>query len=70
MGTAGAVGFTLTVAVWRLNFLLFTLFLPHSIAKLLHTVELWVVQERQEVSVPQPVLGRLTYPTTCGGKAR
>lgn len=27
-----------------------------------------MVQERQEISIPQPVLGRVTYPSSCSGK--
>lgn len=42
---AGAVWFTLTVVVWCLHPLLFALFLPNSVAKVLHAVELRVVQE-------------------------
>lgn len=69
VGTAGGVRFTLTVAVGCLHPLLFALFLPNSVAKLLHAVEVWVVQERQEVSIPQPVLGRVTRPARCAGKS-
>lgn len=68
-GTAGPVRFTLTVVIWRLHPLLFALFLPNSIAKLLHAVEVRVVQERQEISIPQPVLGRVTYRASCSGKS-
>ncbi|TNN56369.1 hypothetical protein EYF80_033405 [Liparis tanakae] len=72
VGAAGAVGFALTVSVGRLHPLLFAIFLPNSIAKLFHAVEVRVVQERQEIAIPQPVLGRVTDPdpdpASCAGK--
>lgn len=60
VGAAGALRSTLTVAVRHLHPLLFALLLPNSIAELLHAVEVRVVQERQEVAIPQPVFGRVS----------
>lgn len=70
VGNASGVRFTLTIIVGCLHPLLFALFLPNSITKLLNAVQVRVVQERQEVSVPQPVLGRVTCPTSYTGKSR
>lgn len=52
--------FPLTAAGRRLPLLLFPVFLPNPIAELLHAVKVRVVQEGEEVSVPKPVLGRVT----------
>lgn len=68
---AGAVGFALVVAVGSLYPLLFSLLFPNSVAKLLHAVQLRMVEERQEVPVPHPVLGWVTRASSCcPGKSR
>lgn len=59
---------TLGVGGGRLRPLLLALFLPNAVAKLLHAAEVRVVQEREEVPVPQPVLGRLVRHAVRGGK--
>lgn len=64
------VGFALVVAVGGLHPLLFALLFPNSVAELLHAVQLRVVEERQEVSVPHPVFGRVTRASSGPGKSR
>lgn len=63
-----AVRPTLTVDVWRLHPLLLALFLPNAVAKLLHAAEVRVIQERQEIPIPQPVPGGLVDAAVRGGK--
>lgn len=70
VGKTGAVRFTLTFAIGCLHLFLFALLLPNLIAKLLNAVEVRVVQERQEISVPQSVFGRVTCPAPWTWKSR
>lgn len=67
-GNTGAVRSGLTVATRCFNLLLFALLLPNLITELLHAVQVRVVQKRQEVPVPQPVLWRGTGTNSCTGK--
>lgn len=57
-------------AIWSFGFFLLAFFLPNAIAELLHAVQVGVVQEREEIAIPHPVLGGGAHAAGHAGEAR